>query len=354
MALAPVPPISPSPPVPLRGGRRVAVLATGGTIAGLASKAAAQEEGYKAAELSVQELLQTLPEDFAARPAHIAAEQVAQVDSKDMGVPVWNALALRCAHYLADAQTDGIVIAHGTDTLEETAWFLHRVLPASGKPVVLVCAMRPADSPEADGPRNLADGLAVAQADGMAGVMLVCAGRVHGARHVQKVHPWRLDAFASVDAAPLGDIHNGVFVPARQGRGGGAAQSTCGAYAGYLSIARREPARAWPKVAVIASHAAADADVVHALAQAGFDGLVVQATGNGSLHEALLPALHAAARRGVRIWLVTRCPQGCIAGFANRFAFHVSPLHAFKARIDLALSLMNLPSAQPVSDAGRG
>jgi len=162
------------------------VLGTGGTIAGTASSAS-DNIGYTAA-------------------------QVAQVDSKDMRFDIWRTLARRVAHHLAQPQVAGVVITHGTDTLEETAYFLHAVLPAelvNAKPVVLTCAMRPASSLNPDGPQNLKDAVAVALSAGAHGVVVVCAGTVHGALEVQKTHTYRLDAFSSGDAGPLAYVEEG-------------------------------------------------------------------------------------------------------------------------------------------------
>src|SRR5580765_4402843 len=122
----------------------VVVLGTGGTIAG-AARDATDNVGYVAAQRGVAELLREVPA-LAAPPdgAPIEAEQVAQLDSKDMTHAVWRTLALRCAHHLARPEVAGIVVTHGTDTLEETAWFLQRVLAPADKPIVLTAAMRPA------------------------------------------------------------------------------------------------------------------------------------------------------------------------------------------------------------------
>ena len=139
----------------------VVVLGTGGTIAGTASSSS-DNLGYTAAQLSAADLIRAIP---ALSAFNLDVEQVAQLDSKDMSFSVWRALALRCAHHLGRAEVEGIVITHGTDTLEETAWLLQRVL-APAKPVVLVAAMRPASSVAADGPQNLLDAVAVARTAG--------------------------------------------------------------------------------------------------------------------------------------------------------------------------------------------
>src|ERR1017187_2879725 len=160
-----------------KSSKKIVLLGTGGTIAGSAADAD-DNVGYTAAQLGVEQLLQATP-DLAKATYAVVAEQVAQVDSKDMSFAVWRLLALRCAHWLAQSDVQGIVITHGTDTLEETAFFLRLVLPANltaCKPVVLTCAMRPASARFPDGPQNLSDAFVVA-ADGAAkGVLAVCAG----------------------------------------------------------------------------------------------------------------------------------------------------------------------------------
>jgi L-asparaginase len=137
----------------------------------------------------------------------LLTEQVAQVDSKDMDEKVWCRMAQRTANALAQPDVHAVVITHGTDTIEETAFFLQSVLP-SDKPVVLTCAMRPSTALNPDGPQNLRDALSVAMDPNAKGVLVVCAGLVHAADHVQKIHPYRLDAFSSGDAGPVGSVEN--------------------------------------------------------------------------------------------------------------------------------------------------
>ena len=183
-------------------GKKIVVLGTGGTIAGT-SAVPGDPLAYTSAQLGVAQLLQGLKCGCA-----LETEQVAQVDSKDMDESLWQRLATRCAHWLSQPDVAGLVMTHGTDTLEETAFFLDRVL-APAKPIVLTCAMRPADAPEPDGPQNLLDAIAVAGTPGARGVVAVCAGTVHTARDVTKEHPYRLDAFTSAEAGPLGVVEAG-------------------------------------------------------------------------------------------------------------------------------------------------
>jgi L-asparaginase len=308
-------------------GKKIAVLATGGTIAGQA-KSAHDNIGYTAAQLGVQELLAAIP-GLASLP--LVAEQVAQIDSKDMSFDVWRALALRCAHWLAERDVGAVVITHGTDTLEETAFFLQAVL-APAKPVVLTCAMRPASALVPDGPQNLLDAIAVAGAPGAHGVVAVCAGAIHGALEVAKQHTYRLDAFTSGDAGPIGYVEEGRLRLLRDWPSGDPGA------AGILS--RLAASKRWPRVEIILNHAGAGAAIVQALVDQGVDGLVVAGTGNGSVHCDLEEALRQAQARGVKVVRSTRCPQGPVFGKPGDLLPIAGPLSPVKARIALMLELL--------------
>jgi L-asparaginase len=143
---------------------RIAVLATGGTIAGAAADAT-NTSGYQAGVVGVDRLLAVVP--ALSTVARIAPEQIASVDSKDMAMPLWTTLAQRINMLLASSEIDGVVITHGTDTLEETAYLLHLTIK-SAKPVVLTAAMRPASALSADGPLNLLNAVTVAAHAGRA------------------------------------------------------------------------------------------------------------------------------------------------------------------------------------------
>lgn len=303
---------------------RIVVLATGGTIAGRA--ASAQDNvGYVAAQLGVEHLLDGLP----GHPSlAVTGEQLAQVDSKDMDFRVWCALAQRCADWLADATVQGIVVTHGTDTMEETAFFLQSVL-SPAKPIVLTGAMRPATSAAADGPQNLADAIAVAGSPGAAGVCVVFAGRIHGAQDVAKRHNYRLDAFSSADSGPIGFVEEGRL---RLLRPWPDAAPLC-------ELARLRAPGQWPRVEIVLNHAGADGGIVRALLAHGVDGLVVAGTGNGTLHQALQGALVQAQAQGVRVRRTTRCAEGVVLAAPGDELPNV-PLSPVKARIALMLELM--------------
>jgi L-asparaginase len=258
----------------------------------------------------------------------VTGEQVAQIDSKDMDFGVWVALAERCAHWLAQDDVQGIVVTHGTDTMEETAFFLQAVL-APAKPVVLTGAMRPSTSAAADGPRNLADAIHVAASPGATGVTVVFAGEIHGAPDVAKRHNYRLDAFSSGDAGAIGYVEEGRLRLLRAWP-----QSP-----GLREVARLAPAPDWPRVEIVQNHAGADGAIVRALLASGVAGLVVAGTGNGTLHHALQAALLQAQEEGVAVRRTTRCAEGVVLPAPGDRLPQVA-LSPVKARIALMLELM--------------
>jgi len=304
------------------------VLGTGGTIAGR-SGTAHDNLGYTAAQVGVEALLASVP---AVQGVELVAEQVAQVDSKDMGYAVWRQLALRCAHWLTQPGVEGLVITHGTDTLEETAYFLHAVL-APSRPVVLTCAMRPATALAPDGPQNLADAVALAATPGARGVLAVCAGTVHGALEVAKSHTYRLDAFSSGDAGPIGWIEEGTLRLARN-------WPTVQAGRAQDAMERIAAGVSWPRVEIVMNHAGADGAIVRALQAQGVDGIVVAGTGNGSLGVALQEALLRAVRDGVRVVRATRCAGGRVLPHGGDVLPDSNGLSPVKARIALQLELL--------------
>src|SRR5512140_3359816 len=275
--------------------KKIVVLATGGTLAGTAVEPG-DNIGYRAAQLPIDQLLADIP---ALRGLPLQAEQVAQIDSKDMSFEIWRALASRCRHWLAQDDVAGLVITHGTDTLEETAFFLQSVL-APAKPVVLTAAMRPATALLADGPQNILDAVAVASNPGARGVVAVCAGVIHGALDVAKQHSYRLDAFSSGDAGAIGYVEEGRLRLLRDWPAGAARPGLADALA---AVTR------WPRVEIVMSHAGAGRGVI--------DALVVAATGNGTVHQALETALREAQAGGVKVIRATRCAQGRILAQAG-------------------------------------
>lgn len=306
--------------------RKIVVLGTGGTLAGTATDPA-DNLGYRAGELPIAAVLAAVP---ALRDLSLESEEVARIDSKDMGFAVWRALAGRCGQLLARPDVAGIVIGHGTDTLEETAFFLQSVL-APAQPVVITGAMRPATAVAPDGPQNLADAVAVALTPGARGVVAVCAGTVHAAQDVAKQHTYRLDAFTSGDAGPLGYVEERAVRLLRPWPAGAAPAGTLERVLGAVR---------WPRVEIVMSHAGADGALVEALVAQGGDGLVVAATGNGSVHAHLEAALVRAQASGVKVVRASRCAQGRVQDTPHDRLPHAGGLSPVKARIALLLELL--------------
>jgi L-asparaginase len=231
-----------------------------------------------------------------------------------------------------------VVITHGTDTLEETAYLLH-VLLQQTKPVVLTCAMRPATALMADGPQNLIDAVVLARHPGACGLLVVCAGQVHSGLEISKVHSYRLDAFDSGDAGALGAMEAGQLrlfrafpVPA---------QPTA---ARALQLERFLSTAALPRVALLTSHADADGDLVRALlaqsAERPLRGIVVAGTGNGTVNQPLEDALVEAQAGGVRVVRTTRCARGAVLPRPGHALPEISGLSPVKARLALTLELL--------------
>lgn len=312
--------------------QNVVILGTGGTIAGRAARVD-DNIGYTAAQLGVAQLLEAIPAMSQAGP--LIVEQVVQIDSKEMSFPILARLAARVSHFLAQSNVQGIVITHGTDTLEETAYFLQTVCQPT-KPVVLTCAMRPATALLPDGPQNMLDAIVVARQAGASGVVAVCAGTIHSALDVQKVHTYQLNAFSSGDAGAIGYVEEGSI---RLLRNWPSAQEEW-EQAAINKIANLVNPGDWPRVEIVMSYAGASGAVVEALLAQGVQGLVVAATGNGTLHHALEAALLKAQAGGIKVVRSTRCPNGRVLPKPGDLLADSNGLSPVKARVALILRLL--------------
>jgi len=298
--------------------------------------------GYSAGEVGVADLLASVPGMHDRLQGHVlTSEQIAQIDSKDMDYGVWLALLQACERHLADSSVTAVIVTHGTDTLEETAFFLHLALGAKlqAKPVVLTCAMRPATALTPDGPQNILDAMSVALDAGSRGVMVVCAGAVHAAVHVQKAHTYRVDAFESGDAGPLAWVEEGQV-------------RWCQPQVTLADMAEPPEKKQWrpenlPRVEIVMNYSGAGDAVVRALLAQGredfppLSGIVVAGTGNGTVNAAMQTALDEAAAKGIQIALASRCAKGGVVRTGAPLAgFHVYPgLSPVKARVRLLLEL---------------
>jgi L-asparaginase len=316
----------PSPPL------TVVVLGTGGTIAGAAARPQ-DHLGYTAGALTPQALLAAVP---ALAAEALEAEPVAQIDSCDMDHATWVLLARAVQRHLGRPEVTGIVITHGTDTLEETAVFLHHTVAAT-KPVVLTAAMRPATAPSPDGPQNLVDAVAVARESGARGVVAVLGGRVYAGAELRKVHGYRVDAFSGGDAGPLALVEDGHVRRFR------AWPAVAAAHAGALDV----PPERWPLVEILTSHAGASGALLRAAVEAGARGIVIAGTGNGTVHTSLLQAAREAQTRGVRVRRASRCVLGGVVGEPADGLPSAGGLTPAQARVVVMLELLGAPITPP-------
>jgi L-asparaginase len=313
--------------------KKIVVLATGGTIAGLASSVSRPQQ-YKAGQVAIGSLLSAIPKDFIDQhQIDISAEQIVQIDSKDMQESVWRALATRLWHHLNQPEVDGVVITHGSDTLEETAYFLQAVFQPN-KPVVLTCAMRPANAPDADGPANLRDALLVATHSELHGVLVACGGSVHAGHRVQKIQSHDLKPFVSLDG-PLARFVDGKFQILR-------AALTCKNPWPMPTALEALQMQDWPRVEVVLNHAGAQGENVRDMLQSSRPpkGLVVAGTGNGTVHQGLEKALKEAQAQGVRVLRTTRCALGQVQALPEDVFDSVPDMTPVQARVGLQLALI--------------
>jgi L-asparaginase type II len=310
----------------------VTILATGGTIAGTGASSTTTV-GYTAATVGVQRLIQAVPE--LAKVANVSGEQVFQIASENMSNEHWLILAKRVNVLLAQPGVDGIVITHGTDTLEETAYFLNLVVK-SRKPVVLVGAMRPSTAISADGPINLYNSVMLAASPEAVGkgVLVAMNDQIQAARDVTKVNTSTLDSFRTPELGLLGYIQGSKpFFYRQQVR-----KHTVDTEFDISAL------KVLPQVDIVYGYANVGPVAVDAFMAAGAKGIIHAGVGDGSLATKVVPALKAARAKGAIVVRASRVGQGILArnGEANddELDFVVADtLNPQKARILLMLAL---------------
>jgi len=328
--------------IPAFAKPRIRILATGGTIAGV--QAVPGQGDYKPGAITVEALLASSP--HAGDLAELSAEQVANIGSNDMDDAVWLKLIRRVEAALADPDVDGIVITHGTDTMEETAWLLE-LATGGDKPVVLVGSMRPSTAVSADGPANLENAITVAASPAARsrGVMVALNDTIHGARDVMKTHGMRVDAFSSPNRGPLGWVHEGkvkFHAPAPAGRG--PARFPVG------------DATELPRVDILYAHAGADRPLMDAAVAAGARGLVIAGSGAGSMTRVMRTAAREIGATGVIVVRTARHSAGSVerkdgSGDDTSTVVAGGDLTAPKARVLLKLMLLRPRPAAEVQAA---
>jgi L-asparaginase len=322
---------------------RIKILATGGTIAGAALKPT--DPGYKSGAVGVDVLIAAVPQ--LKDIAEVTGEQIASIGSQDMNDEIWLKLAKRVNELLASADVDGIAITHGTDTLEETSYFLHLVT-RSDKPVVLTGSMRPSTAMSADGPLNIYNCVAIA-ADPKArgrGVLVLIDDDIHSAHDVIKRHTTDVATFTSGEAGLVGASLFGANTWFRTPVQVHTTKSE-------LSIAA--DTATLPRVDIIYAHANMSPDLITAAAKNGAKGIVVAGVGDGNMTALAFDELKKVAKQGVVAVRSSRTNSGIIrrnielnddeAGTVASME-----LNPAKARVLLQLALMKTSDPKKVQD----
>ena len=310
---------------------KICILATGGTIAGVSKSNT--ETNYKAGELGIYQLLEAVPE--VKNVANISGEQIVKIGSQDMNDEVWLTLAKRINQLLNKEGYDGVVITHGTDTMEETAYFLNLTVH-SKKPVVMVGAMRPATGMSADGPLNLYNAVVTA-ADKNAmgrGVMVCMNDIVLDAKDVIKTNTTAVETFQGVNYGKLAYIHNGKVFFNRTPEN----KHT------YQSVFNVDNLKELPKVGIVYSYSNVSELPMKAFMDAKFDGIVHAGVGNGNLYHTILDLAVKAREQGIQFVRSSRVPTGATTLDAEvddaKYQFVAAQtLNPQKARVLLMLAL---------------
>ncbi len=324
-------------------GPKIVILATGGTIA--ETQADPMKAGCKTGALRVEDLIRAVPR-IRGR-ADLTVEQFSNIASRNMDGRMWLRLAGRVNKLLRRGDVGGMVITHGTDTMEETAWFLNLVVK-SGKPVVMTGAMRPATAVGADGPANLLNAVAVAAHPdaGGRGVLVTLNDEIHFAREIEKRDSTQPDAFKSPNRGLAGAARAGAVRffgrPATPHTG-----------ASEFSV---EGARSLPRVEIVYSHANMGRDFIDCAVEKGAAGIVLAGVGAGNVSDRALAALSDAIRKGVAVVRSSRTGGGIVMRNSEMDDEKTGTIAAMefnpqKARVLLMLALMKTSDPKAIQEA---
>ena len=268
--------------------KNVVILATGGTIAGAGDSCVGSK--YAPGKVGIDQVVKNIP--GLDKLADIRTEQVMQIASQDFNDVTWLTIAKRVNELLAQSSVNGLVITHGTDTLEETAYFLNLVVK-SKKPVVLVGAMRASTSLSSDGALNLYNAVALAASDEAygKGVLVMMNDEIYAARDVAKISTTNVSAFKSPNSGVMGSVLYGAvkfyYSPLR-------------AHTSQTVFDVRK-AESLPKVEIIYAYAGVDVSMIDYLIESGAKGIILAGVGDGNISKQGVEKLAKAAKKGVLI-----------------------------------------------------
>ncbi len=322
--------------------KNVVIVATGGTISGAGESS--NDVKYVPGKITVESLLKSVPN--LEKLANIKAEQMMQISSQDITSQDWIKIANKLNDLLSRYDVDGVVLTHGTDTLEETAYFLNLVLK-SKKPVVLVGSMRPSTSISADGSINIYNAVALASSKDAydKGVLVLLNDEIHAARDVSKLHTTNVDSFKSPNSGSIGQVYYGDVKI-------------------YYETLRTHTAHSkfsvnnivdLPKVDIIYAHAGFDSGIVDYLIKSGSKAIVVAGVGDGNINKETISKLIDARKKGIFIVRSSRVGAGVVVRNTevedDKFDFITSDnLSPQKARILAMLALTKTENSKRISE----
>lgn len=320
--------------------KTVAIIATGGTIAGTGE--AGKTVSYYAGEISVETILSSIP--MIEQIAHIETYQLFNIDSNEMDEAHWLTLTKKINEVARKPEIDGIVVTHGTDTLDETAYFLNLTV-YTNKPVVITGAMRPATATSADGPFNLYQAvcLAVSEEAKGQGVMGLFSNTIYSGRDIQKVNNYKIDAFDQKSFGCLGYMQDEkAYFYSQTFK----LHTTRSAFAlGELETL--------PKVAIVYFYAGADARILAFLAQ-DHQGIILVGSGSGNYSKAWLKEIERLSQKGIVFVRASRVSHGIIFDDVvfdpHQICIPANTLSPQKARVLLMLALTRTHDREQIKD----
>lgn len=321
---------------------KIRIIATGGTIAGVSSTSASS--AYTAGQVGIQTLLDAVPQILNL--AEVDGEQLVNIGSQDMNDEVWLKLAKRVNQLLNEEGYDGVVITHGTDTMEETAYFLNLTVK-SDKPVVLAGSMRPSNAISADGPANLYNAVAAAVSPACKGMGVLCCmnNQLLDAKTVIKTHTIDCDTFEGGPSGIIGYVYNGEAYILQTPNN----KHTVNSIFDVSKITK------FPKVGIVYGYANASPLPMQAFVDANFDGIVLAGVGDGNFYKDVFDVAVKAQNQGIQIVRSSRCPTGptCLNSEVDDEKYHfVASLshNPQKARILLMLALTRTHDWQEIQE----
>ncbi len=310
---------------------KVRIVATGGTIAGVSSSSSSS--AYTAGQVGIQTLIDAVPQILDL--ADVSGEQLVNIGSQDMNDEVWLKLAKRVNQLLEEENYDAVVITHGTDTMEETAYFLNLTVK-SDKPVIMAGSMRPSTAISADGPANLYNAVAAAVSPACEGMGVLCCmnNQLLDAKTVIKTHTIDCDTFEGGPSGIIGYVYNGEAHMLQRPMNKHTTESV-------FDVSGLDKL---PQVGIVYGYANASALPMKAFVDAKFDGIVLAGVGDGNFYKDVFEVAVEAQQKGIQIVRSSRCPTGptCLNSEVDDEKYHFVAsldLNPQKARVLLMLAL---------------